>query len=42
MTFWKTIGQSHQSPISPRPPIPGVVAAIVSSAPRTKTTSLRM
>ena len=24
-SFWKTIGSVHQSPMSPRPPSPGVV-----------------
>jgi hypothetical protein len=40
--FWKTIGSVHQSPRSPSPPMPAVVAEIVSSAPSAKTTSFRM
>ena len=39
-SFWKTIGSAHQSPNSPRPPRPGVVAEIASAAPNEKTTSL--
>ena len=39
--FWKTIGSVHQSPMSPRPPIPGVDAAMIRNAAIEKTTSLR-
>ncbi len=34
-SFWNTIGSVHQSPKSPMPPSPGVVAPITNIAPST-------
>ena len=33
--FWKTIGRVHQSPMSPSPPTPDVVAEITANPPTT-------
>ena len=41
-SFWKKIGSVHQSPKSPSPPMPGVVAEITRAAPMQNTTSLTM
>jgi hypothetical protein len=38
--FWKTMGWVHQSPMSVRPPTPGVVREMTRKAPTEKRTSL--
>ena len=40
-SFWKTIGWVHQSPMSPRPPMPGVVRDTSRKAPTEKMISLK-